>query len=506
MSLFPRLATTISLLALAAGCRVAAPDAPVASPTLPAEFIHPTEPQPTAVAANANAAGPVAAAKPAIVDTLGAGALPWRQFFQDAALVGLIDTALRQNLDLRVAMQRVEVARAELLERRGALFPTVTATGSAGADHYGKYTMTGVGNFDTNLSQNIEGRQRVPTSLTPDFFAGLRSSWEIDLWGKLRSRRKAAYNRLLASEQGRNLVITNVVAEVARSYYELLKLDNQLAVLRRNIALQRKALELTRIQKEAGRATELAVQQFEAQSLRTESLAFETSQRITETENSLNQLLGRYPRPIGRGPALPQQALPARLGAGVPATALLHRPDVRQAELELQATHADISAARAAFLPSLTLTPYVGFNSFTSSLLFSPSSVVYGALAGLSGPILNRAVVRADYRRAVAGNLESYYDYQKTLQTGFVEVVNGLKGLDNFRAAATLRQREVDVLTLGVSTANDLYLAGYASYLEVITAQRSVLEAELNLAEARQAQLLQSVNLYRALGGGWDAQ
>jgi len=475
-----RLLPALFLLLLATGCRVATPDAPTASAPVPVAFTKAT------------------------ADTSSAGRQPWRQFFQDPALAALIDTALRQNLDLQVALQRVETARANYLARRGALLPTVAGAASAGADRYGCYTLNGVGNYDTNLSPNIDGQQRIPGPVTPDFFVGLRSSWELDLWGKLRSRRKAAYLRVLASEQGRNLVTTTVVAEVARLYYELLTADNQVAVLERNMALQRKALELIRVQKQAGRSTELAVQQFEAQALRTESLAHEARQRVTEAETGLNQLLGRYQRPITRGQALPGQVLPARLSAGVPSVALLRRPDVRQAELELQASRADVDAARAAFLPSLTLTPYVGFSAFRASALFDPASLAYGALAGLTGPLLNRAQFKADFRLATASSYEAYYRYQQALQTGFREVVNGLRGLDNYRAAAAARQQEVALLTKAVATSNELFVAGYATYLEVITAQRNVLEAELSLADARQAQLLQSVGLYRALGGGWQ--
>jgi multidrug efflux system outer membrane protein len=467
---------------LAAGCRVATPADPVASPAVPKTFGRNATP----------------------TDTLSAGATPWRQFFRDSALVGLIDTALGQNLDLRIALTRIETYQAQYLARRGALFPTVSATGTGGLDRYGKYTLNGVGNYDTNLSQNIDGRQRIPGPLVPDLFVGLRSSWEIDLWGKLRSRRKAAYLRVLGSEQGRNLVITNLVADVARAYYELLTLDSQLATLERNARFQEEGLRLTKVQKQAGRVTELAVQQFAAQALRTQSLAYETRQRIVETEANLNQLLGRYPRPIRRSRLLPNQSLPASLSAGLPATALLRRPDVRQAEFELQAARAEIDAARAAFLPSLTLTPYVGLNAFRTNLLLDPGSVVYGAVAGLAGPILNRAQYRADLRQAIASNYEGYYRYQQALQTGFREVVVGLQGLENYRAAADLRAREVAQLRSAVATSNELFIAGYASYLEIITAQRSVLEAELSLADARQAQLLQSVNLYRALGGGWQ--
>jgi len=473
-----------AFLLFTAGCRVAAPEAPSAGARLPAAF-------PTTHGS---------------ADSLGAGGQPWHTFYQDSALTALIDTALRNNLDLRVAVQRVELARADYIERRGALFPSVSLGGTAGLDHYGRYTLSGVGNYDTNLSQNINSDQRVPTSLTPDFFGGLRSSWEIDIWGKLRSRRRAAYLRVLASEEGRRLVQTNLVAEIARNYYELLTLDNQLAVVERNARLQQNALRLMRIQKQAGRATELAVQQFAAQTLRPESLAYQARQSITETETRLNQLLGRFPAPIRRGTTLPEAGLVDKLGVGIPAAALRHRPDVRQAEAELAAGQADIAAAQAAFLPSLTLTPYLGLNAFRADLLFNPSSVVFGVVGGLAGPILNRAAFRADLRRAAAGRNETYYRYQQALQTGYRDVVIGLRGLENYRAIVDLRAREAAQLRSAIETSNELYLAGYASYLEVVTAQRSSLEAELSLANARRDQLLQGILLYQALGGGWVAE
>jgi outer membrane protein TolC len=266
---------------LATSCRVAAPADPTVSSPLPTSFT------------------PSAAA----TDTLHAGAQPWRQFFQDPALTALIDTALRQNLDLQLALQRVEGARAQYLARRGALLPTVSVAASAGADRFGRYTLNGVGNFDTNLSPNIDGQQRIPGPVTPDFFVGLRSAWEIDLWGKLRQRRQAAYLRVLASEQGRHLVTTNVVAEVARLYYELLTADNQLAVLERNLALQQEALGLMRVQKRAGRTTELAVQQFAAQVARTESLAHEARQRVTGSRKRPESAVGSLPAAHHPGPA-----------------------------------------------------------------------------------------------------------------------------------------------------------------------------------------------------------
>ena len=451
---------------------------------------------PVVVSPRASAVPPAYPASSMATDTAGVAAVSWQRFFADSALVALIDTALRANPDQLIAVQRVEMARAGLVAARGALLPTVSAGGVATFDKFADYS--GTGNTDTN-----DGRP-LP-SFVPDLFLGLRSNWELDLWGKLRERRQAAFIRVLASEQGRHLVQTALVAQVASLYYELLAADNQLAVLGKNRVLQERAVEIVKLQKLGGRATELAVQQFTAQLLRTRSLEAETQQRIVATENTLNRLLGRYPQPIRRGRALTAQVIPAAVSAGLPAATLLRRPDVRQAELELVASRADVAAARAAFLPSLTLSPYLGLNAYSPALLLqTPGSLAYGLLGGLSAPLLNRSALKAAYGRSAAGQRAAYWNYQKAIQTGFEEVSTNLRGLENFRRVADLRQQEVAALTKAVSVSTDLYRANYANYLEVVTAQRSVLDAELSLTEARRQQFLLLIDLYRALGGGWS--
>ena len=483
-SLLPFL-TALSLAA--AGCRVAAPPAPPAAAPLPAAFPTPTAARPDSVAA----------------DSVSFATQPWRELFGDPNLVGLIDTALQANPDMRTTLQRIEIARADWQLRRGAVLPSVEGVASAGVERFGYYTLNGIGNYDTNLSSNIEGKERIPTP-TPDFFLGLRSSWEIDLWGKLRQRRQAAYLRLLATERGRHLVETQLVAEVARLYFNLLGYDNELAVLRKNQGFQERALDIVRVLKRAGRSNELAVQQFTAQLLRTRALEAQTRQRILATENTLNRLLGRYPRPIVRDIPILEQRLPLRLQAGLPAAMLLRRPDVQQAELELAATRADVAAARAAFLPSLTLTPYLGLNAYRASVLFTtPGSLAYGLLAGLSAPLLNRNGLKSGYRRSVAEQQIAYNNYQKAVQTGFEEVTTNLRGIGNYQRVYDLQQQEVAALNQAVSVSDDLFKANYATYLEVISAQRNVLEAELNLTDTRRQQFLLLIDLYRALGGGW---
>jgi multidrug efflux system outer membrane protein len=436
-------------------------------------------------------------------DSIGIADQNWRTFFADPNLVQLIDTALAGNVDLRIMTQRIEMARAALDHSRGFLAPQVNAVVSAGVDRFGQNTMNGVGNYDTNLSDNIQGNQRIPNP-TPDYFLGARSSWEIDIWGKLRNRRKAAYLRFLASEKARHAVITALVAEVARSYYALMALDGELEIIRKNSDLQQNALGLVRIQKEAGRVTELAVQQFTAQLLNTRGRQSLIQQQIIETENQLNRLLGRYPQPIVRGKSLQDRDLPGQVVTGMPTQMVARRPDIRQAELELQAAHVDVEVVRAEFLPSLNLSAYVGVNSFRAATLFDPTSIAAGLLGGLAAPVFNRRFVKANYRQSVAQSREAFYRYQQTVLTGFGEVVTSLRGVENFRNVVDLQQQEVDVLEKAVSTSNDLFAGGYASYLEVITAQRSVLEAELALINTKKTQFWSLTDLYRALGGGWE--
>ncbi|TXK33765.1 efflux transporter outer membrane subunit [Pontibacter qinzhouensis] len=468
----------LALAALMSACKVAAPAPLPATPTLPAF-----------------GAG---------TDSTSLSDLTWREFFKDPALIALIDTALYRNPDMLAAAQQIEIARANVQMAQGALLPQVSGVGAVGAERFGKYTMTGVGNYDTNLSPNVTDDQKVSDPLVPDYFLGLRSSWEIDLWGKLRKSKKAAMARFLASEKGRQLVVTSLIADVAHLYYHLLALDVELETLNRNIELQQIGVELIKVQKEGGRATELAVQQFMAQLLNTKGLKVEKEQEIVGVENQLNRLLGRFPQPIARGRSLYEQELPEEARAGVASEMLRRRPDIRMAELELVAAKVDVEAARAAFLPSLTISPYVGFSAFNASLLFQPASLAYGLLSGLSAPLLNRNHLQAAYRSSDANRFRAFSAYQSTVLTGVQEVMTSLNEIENYRKVAALKEEEVNVLQNAVETSNDLFAVGYATYLEIIMAQRSVLEAELNLTNTRESILQSTVRLYRALGGGWQ--
>ena len=424
-----------------------------------------------------------------------------KDFFADVQLQRLIDTALASNYDLKAAIQRIEIARANTRIAEAARLPLVNAVVGASVDRYGKYTMNGVGNFDTNKSPNIDKKQTIPNP-TPDYFIGFRSSWEVDIWGKLKDRRKAAYARYLASEKGRQWLATQIVSEVAGRYYELMALDNQAKIIARNIELQKRGLEIVEAQMAGGRATALAVRQFKAQVLNTQGAEIDIRQSILRTENELNNLLGRFPTTISRDTSIIAKVVPQTIGAGIPSEVLLRRPDIQQAELELIAAKADISAARKAFLPSLNLNPYVGMNAFKAPLLFSTGSIAAGLASSLAAPIINRRGIINGVNIANAEQATAFYNYQKNIVQGYQEVVTQLQSIENLKSAYNLKVEEVQTLTEGVATANDLYLAGYASYLEVIVAQGSVLQAEMEQTNIKREIFNSTINLYRALGGG----
>jgi len=429
--------------------------------------------------------------------------LPWREYFIDSPLVDYIDEALRSNLDLQIALQRIRMAGANVSMAKGALLPSLNAVTSVGLQRFGEYTMDGVGNFDTNLSSNVPEDRRIPVNM-PDYYLGFQSSWEVDVWGKLRNRKRATSARFLASDKAKHLIQTMLVAEVARHYYSLLALDNKLLIIQENIRLQETAVMLIEAQKAAGRATELAVKQFTAQLLNTQSLLGLIQQEIIRHENELNLLLGRYPQPIIRGQSILKQALPKELQTGLPSQLLFQRPDIRQAEFQLQASRLDVNAARAAFLPSINITAGVGLQSFTTSVLFNtPTSTAYSILGGLVAPLFNRNVIRAEYRKASALQLESFYAYQQSILNGFQEVSTQLNKINNLQNSYQFKAQEVTTLEEGVATSNDLFIAGLATYLEVVTAQKSVLAAELDAIDTRQQQFNATIDLYRALGGGW---
>src|SRR6478609_9172803 len=428
----------------------------------------------------------------------------WGVYFQDTLLVNLIDSAVKYNMDLQMTNQRIYAASANLTASKNAMLPKFNLALGAGVTQFGYYTMDGVGNFDTNKSPNISSDQQIPDPV-PDFYLGVTTSWELGVTGRLQNRKRAQYNRFLASQQGRHLMTTRLVAEVARLYYELISLDTELEIIQQNIDLQQKAVEIIVIQKESGRINELAVKQFQAQLLRSRALEAIKLQEIIATENALNFVAGRYPQRIPRRDTLDVNDLPAMLNTGIPSELLKNRPDIQMAEKEFLATWHELKSSRANFYPSILITAQVGMNAFKSSLWFqAPASFAWGLLGGVTAPLLNRPQIMARYRTSYAEKNVAFLDYQKVVLKGVEEVSTEMNRMLNYRTVSQLKSEEVRTLKEAVSISNELFLTGYANYMEVLIARQNRLESELQLTEAKKQQFLSSIFLYKALGGGWQ--
>ncbi len=432
---------------------------------------------------------------------IDAGATPeaqklWNDFFQDPLLRELIAQALENNQELGIRLQEIIVRKSEVTESKGEYLPKLRAQAEAGVEKVGRYTSQGTSDEAHGVDENL-----------PDFRFGLVSSWEVDIWKRLRNSAKAAELRYRASIEARNFVITQLVAEVANSYFELRALDNQLEVLDSNIAIQQDALAIVRLQKQAGRVTELAVQRFEAEVLANQSRRFELTQRIVQTENRLNFLVGRYPEPVKRSKGKLDDVLSDSISFGLPAKLLDNRPDVRQAELELEATKLDVKAARARFYPSLSLDAGIGYEAFDAQyLLTTPESLAYGVAGNLTAPLLNRNAIKAQYRAANARQVQAVLAYEQTLLSAFTEVVNRLSMIENLQESYQLQAQQVDRLISSIEISNVLFQSARADYMEVLLTRRDALEAEMELIETRQRQIRAMVNVYQALGGGWRSK
>ncbi len=435
-------------------------------------------------------------------DAENSAMLSWREYFVDSTLRSLIDTALRNNLDLAIALQRTEQAQSQVIATKGLPLPYVNAVAGAGVKKFGRYTADAVGNYDVQFSPNITREEVVPQVL-PDLTVGLQASWEVDIWKKLKNTKKAALSRYLATVEARKYIMTSVIANVAEMYYDLLTLDNELTTIRQTIALQEKSLAIIEIQKSAGTSNELAVKQFEAQVLNFKSLEIGIRQRILEIENRLNFLLGRFPQPISRNTSLFQQLIPKVIHAGVPTDLLANRPDVREAEYELLAANADVQAARAAFYPSLNITATAGLQSFNPQFLLSPESIGYNLLGGLSAPLLNRSMIKAKFSYAKSVEIEALLNYQQKVLRGYKEVYSQFIKLSNLEEMYALKNQEVITLAQSTDISQTLFSTGRASYLEVILTQKNSLQTRLELADLKKEQFNAVIDIYKALGGGW---
>lgn len=427
------------------------------------------------------------------------GTTPWRQFFTDPNLVVLIETALKNNQELMITLQEIEIAKSGVLAKKGRLTPTVSAGIGAGVKKAGRYTSEGAGDATTEIKPGKE----MPDPLG-NFEGGLMANWEIDIWKKLRTEKESAVAHYLSTVEGKNFVLSNLIEEVANSYYELLALDNQLDIIQQYIKLQQKALEISKIQKEAAAATELAVKKFEAELAKSKATEYTIRQEITEKENEINALCGRFPQPIVRTKEDFMTTIPQTVYTGIPSQLLANRPDIKQAELELKSSKLDVEAARKEFYPSLEISATLGLEAFKPSYLVKmPESIAYNLAGELAGPLINKSAIKANFQTADAKQIQALYEYDKAILNAYLDVANLMSKVKNIDQYYKLKSEETQTLEKSIDIANQLFRNSRADYLEVLLNQRDALDAKMELVEAKQKQLSTVVDIYKSLGGGW---
>jgi len=410
--------------------------------------------------------------------------LPWWQVFQDPQLQDLIRTALKQNYDMQLATERINAERAQLAITRSYLFPQVQ----------------GSGNFTGGKEQNFQSKSNF-FALTAD------AAFQLDFFGKLRRETEAARAQLLATEDAQRTVMLTLVSDVASDYFTLLQLDLELQITRDTVKTQQDSVKLTSLRVDHGVATKLDVLQAQ-QVLDTANAQIPDLERqIGQEEDAISILIGAYPQGVSRGRPLEEQPLPPDVPPGLPSTLLERRPDIHQAEEMLVAANAEIGVAKASFFPQISLTGSGGGAFGRSSVftgLMSSQTSIWSYGAQITQPIFTGGALRGNLRLAKSQHEQALISYKQAIQHAFGDVSDALIGFQKFHEVRVRQERAVADLEESVRLSIMRYQGGTATYLEVLDGQRSLFAAELTLAEARGNEYQSLVQLYRALGGGWQ--
>ena len=433
-------------------------------------------------------------------DTANTAQIKWKPFFDDANLATLIDSALVHNQELNIMLQQVDMARNEIKARKGEYLPFLGVQAAGEVEKVGRYTSQGANDANTEIKEGTE----FPEPLT-NYKVGAFATWELDVWKKLRNAKKAAAMEYLSSVEGKNFMVTNLIAEIATSYYELQALDSKLTILKQNLELQNSGLTTIRLQKQAAKATELGVQRLEAEVYKNTGELYAVQQEIVEMQNKINFLVGRMPQPIERNSDTFIEKKMDSISVGIPSQLLINRPDIRRAEYELQAAKLDTKVARANFYPSFTLRAGLGLEAFNLKYITeTPASVMYGLAGDVVAPLINRNAIKAMYYNANDKQLQAIFDYEKTILNAHIEVLNGMSKMANLAKSYDQKERQVQALTNSIEITNKLFMSARADYMEVLLTQRDALESKLQLVETKKEQLAARVHLYKSLGGGWN--
>lgn len=432
------------------------------------------------------------------IDTVdSAAAISWRQFFSDPYLVSLIETALANNQEFNSAILDIEIAANEVRQRQAAYLPKVDFGAGAGYVRPSENTPEGV--LDTITEKSFYRYPDFNLNLGPSL------SWEVDIWKRLRNAKEAARLRMIAQYEVRNYLISRLVTEIARNYYELMALDNSLKILDENINIQEAAFRKMQLLKSYAKANQLAVNRFEAQLNKTKSQRYGTSQNIVEKENRLKFLTGIYKEaPILRNSEQFMTMPVDELQTGVPTQLLANRADIRQAEAAIKAAKLDLKSVKKELYPNLTITAGTGFSGFSPALLFqTPQSLLWNAVGDIQMPLLNRKAIIARIQIADAVQSQAVLTYEQTLLKAYTDVLIQVANIKNMQGAFDKKKQEVVLLDQAIVIANSLFKYAKATYVEVLLTQEEKLNAEKDLVEVKMNLVGSRVNLYRALGGGW---
>ena len=437
--------------------------------------------------------------------------LPWWEVFGDEQLQEYIRIALENNKDLRIAVARVAEARAVAGIERADLFPQLFAFGDASRTRFSKQTNPSSGPTIAQIqSPGTAGTVVIPSDKT-DLYAnlyqsGIDLSYEVDLWGRLRRANEAARADLLATENARRTVVSALVADVARNYFRLRELDLELEVAERTLRSRTESERLIRMRKEYGRANGLDLERAIGETAATAAAMASIRYGIEQTENALGILLGRNPGDITRGKALTDQPPTPEVPPGLPASLLERRPDVLQAEAQLIAANARIGEAKALFFPRLSLTGMLGFESNELTDWFSHNAHTWSIASNVSQPVFSGGRIYYNYKAVKARREQVLNAYLSSIQQALREVADALAARKYSYQEREQRQKQVKALVQASALANLRYEGGRSSYLDVLDAEREQFNAELQLAQVRLAEQLSVVQLYRALGGGWQQE
>ena len=421
-------------------------------------------------------------------DTLSMANLPWKELFNDPILVQHIEKALQQNLDIRIAMENIAAAEAYMKQGKMGYAPTL----NIGGDYTHSVNSK---NSSTAAMFGVE-RNRID-----QYQATANLSWELDVWGKIRSNKRAFAASYLQTLSAHQAVKTQLISTVSSTYFQLLSLDEQKRITEETIENRKSSLETITALKDAGQVTEVAVKQTEAQLLNAQSLLVDIKNNIKLTENVLSIILAENPNSIQRS-SLATQKLNTDLNIGLPIQLLSNRPDVRAAEYGLINAFELTNVSRSNFYPSIRLTANGGFQSIDFDQLFNANSLFANIVGSLTQPLINGRQIRTQHEVSRANQEKAYLNYKKAVLTASKEVSHALYTYQSLSEKQALKQKEYQAYALATEYSEELQINGMANYLEVLTARENALAAQLSLINTELGQLNALVQLYKAVGGG----